>query len=498
MIKPDDSTITQHFQVEIITPTHIGGASEDHWQKGIDFVSKDGKMWILDFGKLGKAIPVETLSRTLTEGQSIEKLLIGKKLESLSLKSFDFRQDRPGDIKRHIFNGFNGKPFIPGSSLKGSISSILLKYFSQQYNISGNSSIVKNTLGDFENSIMRFFQFTDSHFEDTFLTSTKIFNLQKNDDLTWGGGWKHGGKGTNTSFNPSDFTTIYECLDVGKQASVSISFKKKCIEQLYLGVQQNRDIKIPPSHTAAWLTSFSFKKFNKAINDHTLSFLKKEIKFFEKYSIDENSVRLLEYLVELEQKIEKLDTSKECILRLAAGSGFHSITGDWQYADFINTGEHRGGKNDGKRKFKSRKLAFEKNSGGQWKFRPMGFIKLTMLSQEDIVKAENERIAKEIFEKEEKIRIEAEAIAIAEAALLAELEAKKPKLHLGPIIKNMEVDAEVLVSSKPSKVKIFVSGYESKLFDMIESAQQPVGYVCRVALVVEKGKLLRVRHLKPK
>jgi hypothetical protein len=56
----------------------------------------------------------------------------------------------------------------------------------------------------------------------------------------------------------------------------------------------------------------------------------------------------------------------------------------------------------------------------------------------------------------------------------------------------------VIYSKKPNKVKIYVKGYEDKLFDMIESAQQPKGYICRVSLVVLKGRILRVIHKKPK
>ena len=38
--------------LRIVTPVHIGGAQEKHWQKGLDFIAKDGKVYLLDERKL--------------------------------------------------------------------------------------------------------------------------------------------------------------------------------------------------------------------------------------------------------------------------------------------------------------------------------------------------------------------------------------------------------------------------------------------------------------
>ena len=81
---------------------------------------------------------------------------------------------------------------------------------------------------------------------------------------------------------------------------------------------------------------------------------------------------------------------------------------------------------------------------------------------------------------------------------IAKIEAKKPKMYEGAISKGLEVDAEVIHSQKPNKVKIYVKGYEDKLFDMSDSAQQPKGYICRVSLVIANGKILRVIYKIPK
>jgi len=74
---------------------------------------------------------------------------------------------------------------------------------------------------------------------------------------------------------------------------------------------------------------------------------------------------------------------KNILLRLGAGSGFHAMTGDWQFDDHTETGYHQGGRNHGKKKYKSRKLAFEwdetRGNEGEYVFYPMGFIELKKL-----------------------------------------------------------------------------------------------------------------------
>ncbi|PAC26459.1 type III-A CRISPR-associated RAMP protein Csm5 [Flectobacillus sp. BAB-3569] len=513
MIKVKDSIVSQTFEVEILTPTHIGGASENHWQNGLDFIIKDDKTWILDFKELSKFIDSSQLAIILSRAdttQTLEKSLDAKKVQEASWKSFDANMNSL-DIKRHIFNGFDGKPYIPGSSIKGAISSILLNYFYRNSTqvFQKNGKVSEQVLGNFENSVMRFFQFTDIHFTDTFLTNTKIFNLQKNDGKNWAGGWKHGKDKTDSTFKETGFTTIYESLKTFSRGNLMLSFKKGIIEQLYAEALKNNKIKLPPTHTAAWLTKNPTEQLCQIINTHTLSMLKKEIAFFENYQIDDNTGRVLSKLNDLKNKVERLqNSSKECILRLSAGSGFHSITGDWQYDDYyevIGVWTEEDSRNKlckkgdvGKQKYKSRKLAFEKDTKGGWIFQPMGFIKLTLLDEETILKRQQqEAIEKEFVQQRaiEEAKAEAERL---ERERIEKEEAKKPKMYEGAITKNLEVDAEVIESGKPNKVKIYVKGYEDKKIEMTESAPQPKGYVCRVAMVIEKGKIQRVRHLKPK
>ncbi len=87
---------------------------------------------------------------------------------------------------------------------------------------------------------------------------------------------------------------------------------------------------------------------------------------------------------------------------MSAGSGFHSITGDWQYTDYASQpGIWQDNRNAGKKKYKSRKIAIG-SSVDKFKFTPMGFIKIGRKSEEELEKDKYEFVAK--LEAERKIK----------------------------------------------------------------------------------------------
>ena len=67
-----------------------------------------------------------------------------------------------------------------------------------------------------------------------------------------------------------------------------------------------------------------------------------------------------------------------CLLKMSAGVGFHSITGDWQFNDYDETGQWTDFRNAGKKKYKSRKIV-EYNH----RLQLMGFVRLRTLTQQE-------------------------------------------------------------------------------------------------------------------
>lgn len=386
------------LKIEVLTPLSIGAGAEKDWVKGVDFVVNKGKIYKLNLKKIVKeGVNIDRLTSFFASKneQGIINLITEPKLEKVSDFVMTLPADSPNDIKAFVKNQLTGKPILAGSSLKGAIRSILFDYL--RYRESDEKQVFGSSVkGD---EFMRFIKISDAEFDGTSLVNTKIFNLQRKRD--WVGGWKHGGRETGDTFKSNGFNTIYECLNPSQSgfASIMLSLSQfdKFDKHLYL--QKKRDI----------LNNDLFK----VINNHTKDYLEKEKAFFEKYSADKTDL-----IIESIDKLLNLIPSDNsyCILKMSAGSGFHSITGDWQFDDYSNgqLDRKRADKKDlktaGKILPKSRKIAV-------WgeHFDLMGFVKLTAISEKE---KENERLKiealareqaeKERLQKEEQERLENE------------------------------------------------------------------------------------------
>jgi CRISPR/Cas system CSM-associated protein Csm5 (group 7 of RAMP superfamily) len=409
------------IELEVLTPLHVGVGSEKDWMKGADYIEDKEKIYVLSHKKLLNKIFVEELTQFLLtkDDKGLKKKIHGS-LKEVSDFVFISPAKTSNDIKTFAKNGLTNKPFVPGSSIKGAIRSILLEYF-----MNGNKPKKLNEKEYFGSAndgdeFMRFIKISDAQFEKTELVNTKIFNLYGTAP-NLNGGWKHSGKNTNKNFEPSGFNTIYEVIKPGEKGELNIALSDKTFDNFY---KNNK-----PAKKSEIVHKEPSKKLFAIINEHTRKHIDKEIDFFKKYPNNETP-----YIIEnLERVLKQIpDDNSSCVLKMSAGSGFHSITGDWQFDDFsinqIDSKKRNRGKFNGKPSAKSRKIAIDGDN-----FYLMGFIKLSILSEEMIAKREEERKAK--FEAERKAeleriaqekaeqeRIEAEKQAKAEAERKAEEE----------------------------------------------------------------------------
>ena len=94
-----------------------------------------------------------------------------------------------------------------------------------------------------------------------------------------------------------------------------------------------------------------------------------------------------------------------CILKMSAGSGFHSITGDWQFDDYSTGTFDRKRNKEGKVLPKSRKIAIHGEN-----LLLMGFVKIRPVSEADIETAKREKEQMMLRLQEEEKRIQEEII----------------------------------------------------------------------------------------
>jgi CRISPR/Cas system CSM-associated protein Csm5 (group 7 of RAMP superfamily) len=384
-------TINEKYdlKIEVLTPLSIGAGSEKDWVKGVDFVVNKGKIYKLNLKKIVKeGVNIDRLTSFFASKneQGIINLITEPKLEKVSDFVMPLPADSPNDIKAFVKNQLTGKPILAGSSLKGAIRSILFDYL-RDSELDEKQVFGSSVKGD---EFMRFIKISDAEFDGTSLVNTKIFNLQRKRD--WVGGWKHGLKETGDDFKSNGFNTIYECLKPNQSGFASIMLSLSQFDKI-----DNHSYK---NEKRGILSNDLFK----VINNHTKDYLEKEKAFFEKYSADKTDL-----IIESIDKLLNLIPSDNsyCILKMSVGSGFHSITGDWQFDDYSRTGVWDSGRNQGKQKYKSRKIALFGEH-----FDLMGFVKLTAISEEEKEKErlEREALAREQVEKERKQREEQELL----------------------------------------------------------------------------------------
>ena len=358
------------IELEVITPLSVGAGNDNDWMRGIDFVQKGGNVYVLDMRKLAEeGIDVDRLT-TLFEN-SDEKgisLLIGNKLDNVSKHVFISPVSTTNAIKTFLRTQLYNKPVVAGSSIKGSVRSALFHYLREKGD--NTNEVVFGNMKD-GTDLMRFVRIADVEMPSTALINTKIFNLRK-DGTEWLGGWKHGMSDTTGQYRPNGFNTLYECVVPGKKGFGSIALAGKAFE--LMAAYAEKYISNPAKKRQ--LFSGDIRGLFHIINQVTKTYLQKEKTFFEKYTA-ERSEELTDNINALLSMIP--DDDSYCLMKMSAGVGFHSITGDWQYDDYSQTGIWNDGRHAGKKKYKSRKTA-EYNGHLQL----MGFVKLRALETDEV------------------------------------------------------------------------------------------------------------------
>ena len=376
-----------HIELEVLTPLSAGAGNDNEWTKGIDFVQKDHKVYVIDIKKAAEeGVDIDKLTALFLK--SDDKgicLLLGDKIEKVSRLVFDSPVNTNNSIKSFIRTQLYDKPLVPGSSIKGSLRSALFNYLrdSEEENAAVFGNMKDGT--DF----MRFIRVSDVEMPSTVLVNTKIFNLQgKGND--WQGGWKHkgtdreGNSHTDSKYSPNGFNTLYECVAPGQKGYGNISMASGAYHLL----EKGNAAAISHKEKKSQLIYGSLQDMFSVVNRVTKGYLEKEREFFEKYAA-ERSEEILENINYLLSQIPADGSC--CLLKMSAGVGFHSITGDWQYEDYDDTGFYDSPKdrNYGKKKYKSRKTAEYDGS-----IQLMGFVKIRITDEEES-KAWEEKMQKE-------------------------------------------------------------------------------------------------------
>ncbi|HQK36801.1 MAG TPA: type III-A CRISPR-associated RAMP protein Csm5 [Bacteroidales bacterium] len=368
------------IEAKIITPVHVGAGQEKKLKKYIDFFyPKETKKIIL--------VDVSRFFLSLQENERslfLNKLAAGKatdfydylrqrKFDPLKFKIAEIESPHePNDEVLPLITTPSGNvrvPYIPGSSVKGAIRSVIITHLSEQERKNYDKTINEIALlGNIENNLMSFIHVSDFMFKESRIDRIKTFNLMQ-EHGEWLAGWKHERKKTSCDFEIEGFVIFCETFKIGSRSTGNVRLKKERLD--YVAKYRNN---LP--HLSFFKKIHSLEDIFGIINEHTKRYLLAEKKFFEHYHDSEaNTDLIISAIDNLIKQIPK--NNSECLLHMGFGSGWHGITGNWKFADdHIHTGFK-----DGKPCYKSRKVVFRKVKEKGLTFYPMGFLKLSILSE---------------------------------------------------------------------------------------------------------------------
>ena len=486
-----------NLEIEVLTPLSIGAGQEKDWVRGVDFVVDKGTLYKLNLKKMiANGVDINDLTGLFaSKNESGLKSKLAGKLDDVSDFSMPFPAETDNDVKAFVKNQLGGNPVLTGSSLKGAIRSVLLDYIATKDEIVNAVSEANQRRKPFESFIfgssndgdefMRFIKISDAEFDKTELVNTKIFNLRGNGN-NWQGGWKFSGSQTDINFNPKGFNTLYESLMPNQKGYASLMMSLELYDSYENNNEKHR--KHIKTEKKRPILQNDIRTLFGIINQHTKFYLLKEKAFFEKYAAD----RTEDIVSSIKSLLSQIPTDNSyCILKMSAGSGFHSITGDWQFNDFYINGLDTSkkvsrGLLNGAKSSKSRKIA---DWNGNLSL--MGFVKLRALSKDEVKHLEVDRQAERQRKEQERLS-KLEAIRMkAEEEAKAQREKEERKIQYGQII--AEVKQLVDVEQYEEALRLFQSASEK----FPECKQQEIDIDLlteKVKSILERNAILERQH----
>ena len=315
------------IKIETLSQIHIGNGS--FLLKGNDYIADNDYFYVLNIDKLGSIIgkdpkTIQLWSDAIINGNAsifLKNRIQGYPIQDITKRRIkriaDFNTGQ-STIKECMHDGI-GKPYIPGSSIKGAIrtvvmSSLARKKIVQRLNKEKNIREWKKIIQGMENELLHFEAYARTGKRDT-SPSSDYFRFLSTGDAFFDYGVEIAVSQINLNITEKEFLEdnkkqqIVEAIKPG----VSSQFRLKIGEEFYRysGIEDLQNL-------------------FKIINDHTYNLLCDEIDFWgrgegSRYTGQDD------YLDQLDLILDQIEACQpnECILRIGQASGWRFVTGAW-------------------------------------------------------------------------------------------------------------------------------------------------------------------------
>ncbi len=321
-------------QLTTLSPLHIGSGIQYQGNAEYLYFEKLGQVAIIDEAKVLDIIGIENIHiwvnyiENRMQGNFLDYLFKrkpGMQPQDIAKRVLPLKGRPPAaanTLREQIHSGL-GKPYVPGSSLKGAVRTAI--FATEMINRYKDGSIV---LKDVE----KVSKYGKSKIEHGPLNS-KIFGDNPNID------WLRMLQVGDCYF---DGNTHAAFADVVNKRAQQYEWKRsvsQLIEYMPKGQSAALQINITDKH----MTLIGKKEpllFNKlaqqlnypwlcnTLQKHYLALLNDEIKVFETADLPQEADGMLDHLTELRNKAQKFDDNT-CLVRVGFGTGYRNMTGDW-------------------------------------------------------------------------------------------------------------------------------------------------------------------------
>jgi CRISPR-associated protein Csm5 len=310
--------MNKQYKITLLAPVHIG--TGEKYTKNIDYFSDGTGTHLIEIEKFFQALTASQINE-LTNHMNIIEFMERNKIDKTiyKKKKISSMQISAQEINRFIKDSFE-IPYIPGSSLKGALRTVigqrLFKEQKIQFNFSQKSpkewaytELNKKIFGkDPNHDFLKGFMVVDSFFEpsDITLQLVKVFTLKGNKKLEV--------KLTNRD-NPNSEMKIY-CEFLKDTATSQVKIK---IDDFFLAPSVMEKLNISLDRKQ------SLENLREIANSYAKERIEKELAF---YSMQEELKPVTQFYQRLQKTLEERQEDS-FILNIGWGTGWGFKTGDY-------------------------------------------------------------------------------------------------------------------------------------------------------------------------